>query len=290
MIIRNALTWLLACAFFLPLFSCVDKTQIGKGDVIVSVGQRTLTASEVKKLIPKSLSSQDSLMMAESYVKKWVKNALIYDLANKNLVGEKAEIEKLVEAYRQSLMSNKYEEKLLEERLPAEISDNEISDYYEANKESFLLEEDIVKGLFLKVPSDAPGLSDLKKWCKSGNEELIEKIEKYSLQNAVIYDYFYDRWMRAEEIAENVPVSKSEFNRMLKANKLVEVTDSAYCYLLEVKDAEFKGNRAPFDYASAQIKEILLSQRKIEFLRNFEEEIYNEAIRKGNVKFHGEGL
>lgn len=289
MIVRNALIWL-AGIFFLPLISCTDKAPRSKGDALVSVGQHTLTAFEVKKLIPKTLSSQDSLMMAESYVKKWVKNALIYDLANKHLEDEKEEIDRLVDAYRQSLMSHKYEEKLVEERLSAEISDKEISDYYEANKESFLLEEDIVKGLFLKVPSDAPGLSDLKKWCNSGGDELIEKIEKYSLQNAVIYDYFYDRWMSGEEIAENMPVKKSEFNRMLKTDKLIEVSDSAYCYLLKVKEVEFKGNRAPFDYASAQIKEILLSQRKSEFLRSFEEEIYNEAIRKGNVKFHGEDL
>lgn len=289
MIIKNALIWL-AGIFFLPLISCTDKAPRSKGDVLVSVGQHTLTAFEVKKLIPKTLSSQDSLMMAESYVKKWVKNALIYDLANKHLEDEKEEIDRLVDAYRQSLMSHKYEEKLVEERLSAEISDKEISDYYEANKESFLLEEDIVKGLFLKVPSDAPGLSDLKKWCNSGGDELIEKIEKYSLQNAVIYDYFYDRWMSGEEIAENMPVKKSEFNRMLKTDKLIDVSDSAYCYLLKVKEVEFKGNRAPFDYASAQIKEILLSQRKSEFLRSFEEEIYNEAIRKGNVKFHGEDL
>lgn len=289
MIVRNALIWLVGI-FFLPLISCTDKAPRSKGDVLVSVGQHSLTAFEVKKLIPKTLSSQDSLMMAESYVKKWVKNALIYDLANKHLEDEKEEIDRLVDAYRQSLMSHKYEEKLVEERLSAEISDKEISDYYEANKESFLLEEDIVKGLFLKVPSDAPGLSDLKKWCNSGGDELIEKIEKYSLQNAVIYDYFYDRWMSGEEIAENMPVKKSEFNRMLKTDKLIEVSDSAYCYLLKVKEVEFKGNRAPFDYASAQIKEILLSQRKSEFLRSFEEEIYNEAIRKGNVKFHGEDL
>lgn len=289
MIVRNALIWL-AGIFFLPLISCTDKAPRSKGDVLVSVGQHSLTAFEVKKLIPKTLSSQDSLMMAESYVKKWVKNALIYDLANKHLEDEKEEIDRLVDAYRQSLMSHKYEEKLVEERLSAEISDKEISDYYETNKESFLLEEDIVKGLFLKVPSDAPGLSDLKKWCNSGGDELIEKIEKYSLQNAVIYDYFYDRWMSGEEIAENMPVKKSEFNRMLKTDKLIEVSDSAYCYLLKVKEVEFKGNRAPFDYASAQIKEILLSQRKSEFLRSFEEEIYNEAIRKGNVKFHGEDL
>ena len=289
MIVRNALIWL-AGIFFLPLISCTDKAPRSKGDALVSVGQHTLTSFEVKKLIPKTLSSQDSLMMAESYVKKWVKNALIYDLANKHLEDEKEEIDRLVDAYRQSLMSHKYEEKLVEERLSAEISDKEISDYYEANKESFLLEEDIVKGLFLKVPSDAPGLSDLKKWCNSGGDELIEKIEKYSLQNAVIYDYFYDRWMSGEEIAENMPVKKSEFSRMLKTDKLIEVSDSAYCYLLKVKEVEFKGNRAPFDYASAQIKEILLSQRKSEFLRSFEEEIYNEAIRKGNVKFHGEDL
>ena len=62
-----------------------------------------------------------------------------------------------------------------------------------------------LKGLFLKVPENTPNLGQLKKWYCSTNPDGVEKIEKYALKNAVIYDYFYDKWIPFEEIVNNIP-------------------------------------------------------------------------------------
>ena len=48
------------------------------------------------------------------------------------------------------------------------------------------------------------------------------------------------------------------------------------------------GSVAPYDYASAQIVEMLTNRRKVEFLKKFEEELYNDAVRSGDVKFYTE--
>ena len=160
--------------------------------------------------------------------------------------------------------------------------------YYEENQKKFVLDKALVKGLFLKIPVDAPGLSDVKGWYRSTSEASLEKIEKYSVQNASIYDYFYDKWVDFDQVMDNIPVHVSNANDFLKANKFVEVSDSTYCYLLNIKEYLPVGGVAPYDYASAQIVEMLTNLRKVEFLKKFEEELYNDAVRSGDVEFYTE--
>ena len=86
----------------------------------------------------------------------------------------------------------KYQEQLTKERLSSSITDEEKQRYYEENKQEMLLDHCLIKGLFLKIPVDAPNINEVKKWYRSTSEASIEKIEKYSVQNASIYEYFYD--------------------------------------------------------------------------------------------------
>ena len=109
-----------------------------------------------------------------------------------------------------------------------------------------------------------------------------------SVQNASIYDYFYDKWVDFDQVMDNIPVHVSNANDFLRANKFVEVSDSTYCYLLNIKEYLPAGSVAPYDYASAQIVEMLTNRRKVEFLKKFEEELYNDAVRSGDVKFYTE--
>lgn len=274
--------------FFIWLCSC-KRVEINEmKDIVASVGEETLGRSDVTRLIPKGISSSDSLLMAESIIKKWVKDCLVFDVALRNLGSEKEEVDKFVEEYRRSLIRYRYQERLVEEKLQADIRESDKLSYYEENQDKFVLDKGLIKGLFLKIPIDAPGLSDVKKWYKSIDVVSLEKIEKYSVQNAMIYDYFYDKWVDFDEVMENIPLQVSDPNAFLKANKVVEVSDSSYCYLLNIKEYLPVGDVAPYDYAGARIMEMLVNQRKVEFLRDFENELYNDAIRNGNVKFYSE--
>ena len=276
-------------AFVSLLCSCKKTQSSNDADVLVRVKDRVLERSEVKKQIPRGLSSADSLLLGESLEKKWVKDALVYEVAQRNLEGkDKEEVDKLVEEYRHSLIRYRYQEQLVRERLSSEFQESDKLSYYEENQKKFVLDKALVKGLFLKIPVDAPGLSDVKGWYRSTSEASLEKIEKYSVQNASIYDYFYDKWVDFDQVMDNIPVRVSNANDFLKANKFVEATDSTYCYLLNIKEYLPVGSVAPYDYASPQIVEMLTNLRKVEFLRKFEEELYNDAVRRGDVQFYKE--
>ena len=275
-------------AFVSLLCSYKRTQQTDDADVLVRVKDRTLKRSEVVSLIPRGTSSADSLLLAESFVKKWVKDALVYEVAQRNLGDEKEEVDKLVEEYRHSLIRYRYQERLIKEKLSADIRESDKLNYYEENQKKFTLDKALIKGLFLKIPVDAPGLSEVKGWYKSTSEASLEKIEKYSVQNATIYDYFYDKWVDFDEVMDNIPVHVSNSTAYLKANKFVEVADSSYCYLLNIKEYLPEGSVAPYDYASSQITEMLINQRKVDFLKTFEEELYKDGIRGGDVKFFTE--
>lgn len=277
--------------FLLMFFGCRQKQSIGQQDVLVKVDDRTLSLAELKAVLPARLSPADSLIWAESYIKQWVKNNLVYDVAMQNLSNEdKAEINQLVDAYRHSLIRYRYQEQLIEERLSANLSEEEKRAFYDNNRNEFVLDHNLIKGLFLKIPVDAPNLSDVKKWYRSSAESEIEKIEKYSVQNAAVYEYFYDKWISFDEVIATIPVKITKEEDFLRTHSFIETADSSFCYLLNIKEYLLKGDIAPFDYANTQVVDMLVNQQKIQFLKNFEEELYNDAIRSGKVTFPTEQL
>lgn len=273
----------------LLLGSCSENTTTEQKGTLVKVNERTLTKEDVLSVLPKNISSADSLLWAESYIKQWVKDNLVYDVALQNLGDEnRAEIDRLVDSYRRSLVRYRYQEQLVHERLSANITDEEKQKFYDENQDQFVLDHSLIKGLFLKIPIDAPNLDEVKKWYRSTSEASIEKIEKYSVQNAVVYDYFYDKWVSFDEVFVNIPIQVTNENEFLRTHSFVETADSSYCYLLNIEEYVAKGKIAPFEYASTQISDMLVNQRKVQFLKNFEEELYNDAIRGGNVVFSAE--
>ena len=60
--------------FVVLLGACKGSQPADTTDVLVSVKGRTLNRSEVNKLIPRGISSADSLLLAEGFTKKWVKD------------------------------------------------------------------------------------------------------------------------------------------------------------------------------------------------------------------------
>lgn len=270
----------------LLLGGCTQKGTTEPKGVLVKVNERALTKDEVLAVLPKNISSADSLLWAESYIKQWIKDGLVYDVALQNLDDDnRAEIDRLVDSYRRSLVRYRYQEQLIQERLSANITEEEKQKFYEENQDQFILDHSLVKGLFLKIPIDAPNLSEVKKWYRSTSESAIEKIEKYSVQNAMVYDYFYDKWVSFDEVFVNIPIKVTNETEFLRTHSFVETADSSYCYLLNIEEYIAKGKIAPFEYASTQISDMLVNQRKVQFLKNFEEELYNDAIRAGNVVF-----
>jgi hypothetical protein len=267
------------------MLSCSSehKRQDNERKPVLEVEGRFLYLDEIQNIVPNNVSSQDSTLLAESYIKKWVTDILVYERAKRN-ISNKEEIDKLVEDYRKTLVLQQYQQSIIEQQLNADLSDEQLQEFYTQYTNEFVLSEPIIKGLFLKVPMGAPNLQNLRGWLNSLSSKSLENIERYCVQNASTYDYFADRWVNLSEVSKNISIPVGS-NDILSKNRLIEVQDSTFRYFLFVQDYKAAGATAPFDAAKEKIRMSLINKKRIDFIKNFQEEIYQKALKKGDINF-----
>lgn len=266
------------------LFTACRNGLQGDADSLVQIDDAILSRHEVVDAMPKGLSSADSAEFAERYIHRWINDELLYRVARRN-VPDLKRIDALVERYRRDLVIFEYRKRLLSERVAKEFDEQEMLDYYEKNADMFRLREAILKGLYLKVPENAPNIGQLKKWYCSSGSDGVEKIEKYALKNVVIYDYFYDRWVPFEEIVSNIPYEFGEPEAFLKTHHKLEFKKNGYWYLLHIVEFKTPGEVMPYDFAKTQIQEILANSNRLDFNRELEESLYNDAEKSGAIEW-----
>ena len=253
---------------------------------LVEVSGEFLYKEDLQAALPLNISKDDSVLFAEHYIRNWIEDALLFDKAEGN-IPDNDKISKLVENYRRALIMHTYQEELVNQKLANDISEEEINAYYEKNKELFRLDNPLVKGLFIKVPLSSPDLGNVRVWYRKNNQDVIEKLEKYSLRNAVSYDYFYDRWTSVPDVAAKIPLKVLDTDaNYLDKNRNVEVKDTAFCYFLHIEDFLGKDKQKPLDFARDEIKEILINLKRVEFINKVKEDLYQPASDRNKIIYY----
>jgi hypothetical protein len=254
---------------------------------IVKVNNDVLTKEALNANIPLDLSPEDSTITAEHYIRMWINNKLMYHLASQK-IANKNEIEQLVDNYRQSLTIYQYKEQLINEKLSREIGNQALLDYYEVNKDKFKIDRPLIKGLFLKIPINAPQIDKVRNWYKSLTAANITNIENYCVRNAAEYGYFVDEWIDFNELTDEWPINYKNETEILKRNSFFEQEGPKFHYFLHVTAYSLPGDNAPFEYAKPTIKEMLINQQKIDFLNKIEDDLYRKALNNGQITFYNE--
>ena len=232
------------------------------------------------------ITGEDSVQIIERFVQRWATDILVYEKAKQN-VAKNEEIERLVDAYRKSLIMHEYEQRLVGERLSKEISEQETMQFYNQYASSLKLTDELLQGILIAVPNEAPHLNNLKKWMNNPDSVNIEKIEKYALQNASNYQFFMDEWKTFADIQKSLVKPVQHPSQLLStAGSTIVMNDSVTTNILYIKQFLLTGQQKPYEYAKEEIKEILLNRRKIEFLQQLETAIYNDALQGGEIIYY----
>jgi len=97
--------------------SCTRKAADNARVPLLEVEGKFLYLDQIQEIIPPNVNAEDSAEIAESFIRKWVTDVLLYEIAKRN-VTNKDEIDRLIEDYRKSLTIHQYQQKLIEQRLP----------------------------------------------------------------------------------------------------------------------------------------------------------------------------
>ncbi len=265
-------------------FACSDKGGDVKRTPVLEVEGKFLYQDEIDQIIPATASLIDSADIAERYIKKWVTDVLVYENAKRN-INKLNDIEKRVEEYRKSLIINEYEQALIKERLSGVVTEDEMKKFYETYKSQLISQENLIKGLLLIVPKNAPQIDKVREWVRLSNTKSLENIEKYSLKNAISYDYFMNNWTSFGEILKKAPFRIEDSGVFVRSTSFAETSDSTKMYLLRIVSSIPTGQTEPYDLAKKKISSILLNKKKSDFIIQFENDIYKDAKEEGSINY-----
>ncbi|MBE6287757.1 MAG: peptidyl-prolyl cis-trans isomerase [Mediterranea massiliensis] len=271
--------------FFLFALSCAEKHDHKGKRPLVELDGNFLYKEDLQNMLPLNVTLQDSADLVSRYIRNWAEDVLLYDKAKRNIPNSD-EIERLVSNYRKVLILHAYQQEMIHQKLSAEITEDELQQFYDENLPLFKLEHPLMKGLFIKVPLKAPQLSNVRRWYKSDDQEQIEKLEKYSFQYALKYEYFHDKWLPVSNILDWIPMTVEELNAKLAKERSIEIKDDEFYYFLCVSDYRDKGEQEPFEYARSQVKDVLQSIRQTDFMNDVRKELYEQAREENRIIYH----
>ena len=252
------------------------------GDAVVArVGEHRLMRSELAAYIPAGVSSEDSLALAQSYIKSWAEELIFLDMAEKHLSAEEKDVTKDLEDYRRTLLKYRYEERYINDRLDTLISDEEVRNYYRAHMDKFLVERPLLKVRYMIIPADSRSIKTIKELMSSDDAMDAIAADSLAFTAALRYVDSSDAWMDAILLARDLGTDEASMMKALRNRTIEFKGDDGLLRVAYVVDMVQKGSPAPLDYCEERIKDILLSARKHELVGGLERDLLNDALAKG---------
>lgn len=257
--------------------SCDSRGVFIDGDTLAAVGDQKLTLAQVADIFPPGITPQDSLILLESYVSMWVKQQLKVREAELLFSESSADIEQMVDDYRNSLLTHKLDQYYIDNHIDTLIKDSEIAEYYNERRSDFLLDRPIVKGRIVKLPADYRQKAKLKE-LMPGYGDKYQDFHDMAVKNGFAVSEFTS-WTDLQEFGIELPVNvRADYDGLLDADKVTEIKEGNDLYYVYITDRKRVGDVAPLERVRASIRQIIFHQRRLNILRNYEDSIYKSAL------------
>ena len=254
---------------------------------VAEIDKVVLYYDEIPQLIQKGINEADSTAIIQNYINKWAKRELLLKKAEENLAPDmKADIARQLEETRANLVIYQYQRQMMLEKMDTVISDTEMENYYSANEKSFILNSNIVKALFIKLPVETPDLDKVRRLARSNNQNDLQQLESYCYQFAEKFDDFNEKWIPMSRLSVELQEDIDNEENFLRRNTFFETSDSTSVYLISIRDYRLRTTLAPFEYIKDDIKRIIWNTRRFEFIQSLENGIYNDALKENSFKIY----
>lgn len=268
-----------ACDYIASFIGAKEKS-------IARVFDKELLPSDLINIVPKGTSKNDSIEIVKAYVENWVKQEVILKQATDNANLDQAVIELQLANYKNSLVIYAYEEQLVAQKLDTTVSEKELLDFYNNNKDNFELKKSIVKASFIKLPKNAAQLTLVKKWFNSARPRDKADLETYCMQFASDYLFADTAWQYLDDLQSKIPLGKFSEDAILQKGKRLEFTDANFIYLVFIKDFMYREETSPLSFEIDNIRNSIINKRKLVLINSMEQGVYQKAIAEKDIEIN----
>jgi len=253
---------------------------------VARVYDQLLYHEDLSRNIPENTSSEDSIVLAKSLIRNWIEKQLMIYQAETNLTDEKKNVEEQLREFRADLLIYAYQSELIRQKMDTIVTDEEIENYYTANRDNFELKDYIVRVNYVKTELNAPKLDRVESWLLSSKEKDREKLEDYCFQFATNFYLDDESWLYLDDFLKEVPIEVYNKEKLLKNQRLVRFTDSTHVYMVRIKDYRLKDSISPLSLERENIRSIILNKRKLSFINELRQQLFEQAERKNNFEIY----
>ncbi|MFK7782487.1 peptidyl-prolyl cis-trans isomerase [Psychroserpens sp.] len=277
-VVISSLVLLSSCSFFKPID---EKTPLAR------VNDSYLYEDDINALVADGISEEDSTFIVNGFINRWATQLLLVDGAERNLSeAQQDNYQRLVDQYKKDLYTKAYLEALVNKTVDTVISNEEAQEIYEANKETFKLNEELLRFRYITIPNNAINESEIKERFKRFDEDdkryldsISVQFKSYSLNDSI--------WIQTSQIVNKIPAVNSKNKKeLLKKSNFVQLKDSLDLYLVQIKDVLFQNDIAPLDYVKPTVDQIIINKRKLELINKLETDITKDAIKNKQFEIY----
>jgi hypothetical protein len=260
--------------------SCKYFKPEAKPQAVARVNDVYLYKEDLKDLVPKGTSKNDSIAIVRNYIDRWASQILLINVAEVNLnKDKKAEFEELIKQYKIDLYTKAYLEEVVKQSVDTIVSTEELKKYYDENKENFRTNGTLVRLRYINLLKDNPKYEtikskffDYRKSDKAFWETYALQFKSFAMNDSV--------WVEMNQIYAKLPfINPDNRDEFMVPGKTIQRQDSLDVYLVKISNVIDKNQIAPFEYLKTTLKEVLLNKRKLELIKKFEKEITDDAIK-----------
>lgn len=250
--------------------------------LLAQVHNKELRLSELDGMFPINASGQDSALIIEAFVNRWIRDAVLQWESERNMPSD-LNIDRLVRDYRASLVRSTYEKVLVSQLMDSSVTQQQLQNYYDENKGQYQLEKPIIRCFFIKVPYPTPERETLQKLWNNGAVEDSLAMADYCNRFAAIALLKQDAWYSLDEVAMQFPDGTLTAENVRSKQEFTQ-QDGQYRYYFRLLEFKNRLEIAPLSYVEEQARRFILHTRKREVLEEAKEEIFQRELRRQNVE------
>jgi hypothetical protein len=254
---------------------------------VARVGTKYLYKNDLIEIANSFDNLSDSIIKTRNFIDSWARNQILLQKAQINLSDNEIDnLDKLIEDYKLDIYGNAYQQTITSKSIDTFISGKEIDSFLYKNKSVFKLKSPLFKVRYIHLPPGNVDQNQIQLSFQRFNNDDKLFLDSLSFQytNYILSDSL---WITRNNLKSKVRfLNQNNFDRYIKKSKLFKIEDTLGVYLFLVKEILKKGDMAPREVTFPTIKNIIINQRKLEFVKKFKQDIIQDAIKSKTYEIY----
>lgn len=256
-------------------------------EAIARVGDVYLYKTDIKDLVPKGTSKNDSIAIVKSYIGRWATQKILYNAAEYNLSDAQMEgFNDLINQYKTDLYTKAYLEELVKQQIDTVVTEAQISSYYSLNKQYFKNSSELIKLRYINLVKENQKLDKIKSKFSSFTKNDRKDLQELAIQFKS-YAFNDSMWVDINQVYEKLPfINVNNKDEYIVSGKNFQYPDSTTVWLVKVNNVLSKNEATPLQFLRPTIKQVIINNRKLELVKTIEKEITNDAIKNNKYEIY----